>query len=336
MFKTPPFFWYQKNSSRSLKYLYPILWIGRLLYLFFSVQKKKRISPVTLNIPVICVGNVSLGGTGKTPTCLALYDVILEIYKEASCHFLTRGYKGSIKGPLRVKEDHNSDAVGDEALLLFQKAPTWVSRSRKAGGKKAEEAGATHLIMDDGFQNPDLFKDVSLIVVDGFFGFGNQCVFPMGPLREGLEEALGRAQGLVLIGEDTYGVQVLISRLAPTLPIIKAHFEPSLKAQQEFYKTKVIGFAGIGFPDKFYKTLQALNAEVLDFIPFPDHYKYPARVLKDLQFKAQKAGALLVTTEKDYVRLPNFFQKYVSVVPITLIFEDKIKLMKILKDHFHG
>ncbi len=285
---------------------------------------------------MICVGNVSLGGAGKTPTCLALYDVVSEVYPEASSHFITRGYKGSLKGPVLVKENHTSLDVGDEALLLDQKAPTWVARFRKSGGKKAEKSGATHLIMDDGLQNPSLFKDLSLIVVDGFFGFGNQHIFPMGPLRENLKESLEGAEGLILIGNDIYGVQELVSRLAPRLPIIKAHFEVDQKIQKVFYKKSVIGFAGIGFPDKFYKTLQDINANILDFISFPDHYKYPAYVLRDLVLKAQKSGAVLVTTEKDYVRLPDSFQKSVSVVPITLVFDDKTKLMNILKGKIHG
>ncbi|HQS84274.1 MAG: tetraacyldisaccharide 4'-kinase [Alphaproteobacteria bacterium 16-39-46] len=336
MFKGPPFFWYQKRASLSFKLLSPLLWIGQFFYGFFSSLKRKKSTSLKLNIPVICVGNVSLGGAGKTPTCLALYEIILETHPGASSHFITRGYKGSLKGPVLVKEDHTSLDVGDEALLLSQKAPTWVARFRQLGGKKAEKAGSTHLIMDDGLQNPSLFKDLSLIVVDGFFGFGNQHIFPMGPLRENLKESLERAQGIILIGDDIYGVQELVSRLVPSLPIIKAHFEVDQKIQKEFYKKSVIGFAGIGFPDKFYKTLQDINANILDFISFPDHYKYPTYVLRDLVLKAQKTGAVLVTTEKDYVRLPDSFQKSVSVVPITLVFDDKTKLMHLLREHLHG
>ncbi|MBS0185873.1 MAG: tetraacyldisaccharide 4'-kinase [Proteobacteria bacterium] len=336
MFKNPPLFWYKKKRSLSFIVLYPFLWFGQFFYRFFSSLKRKNTKSLKLNIPVICVGNVNLGGVGKTPTCLALSDLILEEYKNAACHFITRGYKGSLKGPVRVREDHTSFEVGDEALLLSQKSPTWVSRFRKLGGKKAEEEGATHLIMDDGFQNPSLFKDISLIVVDGFFGFGNQHIFPMGPLREDLQEAFNRAQGLIVIGKDLYGIQEITSRLSPKLPILKAHFEVDQKIKHAFDKKNVIGFAGIGFPEKFYKTLEELNANILDFIAFPDHYKYSISTLRNLESKAQKSDALLVTTEKDYVRLPKSFKKKVSFIPIDLVFEDKAKLINILRKNFHA
>lgn len=333
MFKEAPCFWHQKTLPFWVRIFYPFLWIVQFLYDLVTILRIKRVAPYKLKTSVICIGNINLGGTGKTPTCLALYDVLKDIFHGSECHFLTRGYKGFLKGPVQVDPLlHKSEDVGDEALLLAKKAKTWVSYSRKEGGVNAQNEGATHVIMDDGFQNPSLFKDLSLLVVDGTMGFGNQKVFPLGPLREKLKEALKRAHGIVLIGRDLYGAQDLIFSYAPNLPIIKAHFEPPQKAQKEFFKRRVFGFAGIGAPQKFYQTLQELGAEIIDFVSFPDHYTYPKSVLEKLQKEAQKAKAILVTTEKDYVRLPLFAREYIEFLPVSLVFDDKVKLVRILKE----
>lgn len=335
------FFWYSKSSSFfsrcAAPFFYVFLGFFSWVYVLGGFLKKRRVRPVFLKIPVICVGNVNVGGTGKTPTCLALWDVLSEISKESTGHFLTRGYKGYLKGPVEVDlKVHKSDAVGDEPLLLAQKSKTWVSKSRKAGGLEAQKRGAGHIIMDDGLQNEELHKDLSLIVVDGHFGFGNQHVFPLGPLRESLKKALQRAQGIVLIGEDLYGVQSLLSSLAPSLPLIKAHLRPSLQSKRMLQGKKVVGFAGIGFPEKFYKTLEGMEAEILGFYSFPDHYVYKKEDLEKLYHAAQESGSILVTTQKDYVRLPFWFQKKVHGVSVALDFENKESLVQLLKERIYG
>ncbi|EKV32497.1 Tetraacyldisaccharide 4'-kinase [Caenispirillum salinarum AK4] len=310
-----PEFWRTQNGI--VRLLEP----AGLLYAAAGRLRRARTTPHRAGIPVACVGNIVAGGAGKTPVCLSLADAL------TGAHFLTRGYGGSETGPLAVDLDrHTPEDVGDEALLLADRAPTWVARRRPEGAAAAEEAGARCLIMDDGHQNPTLAKDLSLVVVDGGYGFGNRRVLPAGPLREPLAEGLARADGVVLMGDDTARVA---RRLPPDLPVLRARLEPG-RAALRLRGQLVVAFAGIGRPDKFFATLVALGARVVAAHPFADHFPYRHDDIQPILDEAFQLGAIPVTTAKDAVRLPPDQRQQVDVVPVTVRWEDPPALRALL------
>ncbi|MBT4879651.1 MAG: tetraacyldisaccharide 4'-kinase [Alphaproteobacteria bacterium] len=274
-------------------------------------------TPVDLSIPIFCIGNLILGGAGKTPTAIAIATQMKEL--GLNVHFLSRGYGGALKGPLKVDPQiHSSRQVGDEPLLLSQTAPTWISRDRVQGAKKAMEAGADVIVMDDGFQNNSLQKDCSFVVIDGLNGFGNMRLFPAGPLREPLQEGLKRAQVAVIVGEDKQNVQQYLKRNHPDLPILEAILVPELAKTPACFPKKFIGFAGIAFPKKFFKTLESLGGKVVETHSYSDHHQYRKRELSFLKKRSRKEKACLITTEKDFFRLPKKHQKGIFPLPIRL------------------
>ena len=278
-------------------------------------------------VPVLCVGNAVAGGAGKTPVALDIGARLRARGVEA--HFLSRGYGGAASGPLRVDAArHTYRDVGDEALLLAEVAPAWIARHRAAAARAAVAAGAGTLVMDDGFQNPGLAKDVSLLVVDGGYGFGNGRVMPAGPLREPLAEAFGRAHAAVLMGADAADGSGRILRGA-SLPILRADARPGPEARTLAGKP-VVAFAGIGRPEKFFAMLGAAGAEIAAALPFPDHHPYTAGDEARLERLAEAHGAALVTTAKDAVRLPEALRATVTVLTITLEWEDEAAIEAIL------
>lgn len=285
--------------------------------------RRHHIQPAQCGRPVLCVGNLTAGGQGKTPTALALAGMVRA--EGAEPWFLTRGYGGSLAGPVRVAADHGSEEVGDEALLLAEAAPTIVSSDRAAGAALAVAGGAGAIIMDDGFQNPALHKDFSLVVVDGGSGFGNGRTIPAGPLREPVAEGLARAQGLVLIGPDRHGIA---GRLPGTLPLFEATLEPV--APERFAGRAVVGFAGIGRPAKFFDTLDGCGAVILDRRAFPDHHRFTPSEIDDLLRSAEQRKAILVTTAKDHVRLPAEIRPRVEVLSVGLVFARPAALAALL------
>lgn len=277
-------------------------------------------------IPVICVGNIVAGGAGKTPTCLALIDR-LRATRPCVPHILTRGYGGTEVGPRAVDPiRHDAARVGDEALLLAGHAPTWVARWRPDGAQAAAEMGADVLIMDDGFQNPSLVKDLSLVVVDGGYGFGNGKVIPAGPCREQIEDGLARADAVVLLGQDRAGVA---KRIGNRLPILRASLRPGPEAQA-FSGRKVVAFAGIGRPDKFFETLEECGAQIVAAHSFPDHHPYVRAEIAQMEAQAQSAGALLATTAKDAVRVPPDQRQDLAVLTVRLDWDDVCALDRLL------
>jgi tetraacyldisaccharide 4'-kinase len=266
-------------------------------------------------VPVICVGNIGVGGAGKTPVAIELARLLADAGRAP--HFLTRGYRGRERGPLRVDPAlHDARAVGDEPLLLARAAPTWVARDRAAGARAAVEAGAGCIVMDDGFQNPALAKDLSLVVVDGGYGFGNGRVMPAGPLREPVEDGLARADAVVLVGRDQAGAA---ARLGAT-PVLRARIVPDPLAQRFAGKT-VVAFCGIGRPEKFFATLKELGATVAEEMPYPDHHAFSDEEIVFVLEVAAKRGAVAVTTEKDHARLSPDAKLMVETVPIRIEFE---------------
>jgi len=282
-------------------------------------------------VPVICCGNVTAGGSGKTPVALAIARRLQAAGRHP--HFLSRGYGGTEKGPLAVApERHTAAEVGDEPLLLAAEAPAWIGADRAATARLAVAAGADVLVMDDGLQNGTLHQDLSLMVVDGGFGFGNGKLLPAGPLREPLPSAFGRIAAAVIVGDDETGVAGL---LPPGLPVLRARVVPGPEAAELAGQT-VVAFAGIGRPEKFFQTLAAAGAVIADAIPFPDHHPFSAADIAMLEGRAAALGARLVTTEKDRMRLAATAPDGIAALTIDLHWEDQGALDTLLTPLFDG
>ena len=253
-------------------------------------------------VPVICVGNLTHGGAGKTPTALAVGALL----KAAGARpfFLSRGYGGRLAGPVQVDPaKHSAGDVGDEPLLLARVAPTIVARDRVAGATLARRAGAMAIVMDDGFQNPSLAKDLSILVVDAGRGIGNGRVFPAGPLRAPLDAQLGRAQALVVIGDGAGASATVAAAKNTGIPIFPARLVPEPTDLAALTGRPVLAFAGIGDPEKFFATLAAAGVAVRARRAFPDHHAYTKADADSLLRETSAGGLIPVTTEKDMVRL---------------------------------
>lgn len=270
-------------------------------------------------VPVICCGNVTVGGAGKTTVVLDLARRLLD--RGQAVHILLRGYGGRSRGPHRVQLDDTAADVGDEALLLAEVAPTWTGGDRADSARLAVEAGASVLLMDDGLQNPSLTKDFSFLVVDGATGFGNGRVLPAGPLREPVAAGAARCQAAIAIGAGV--------ALPPALPVLRARLTqgPEISALRG---QRVLAFAGIAYPDKFFAPLIAAGALLVRRAPFPDHYAYHRRDIETLLDRAASLDAVLVTTPKDAVRLPHDVRARVRVVGVGLTWEDEPMLTRML------
>ena len=290
--------------------------------------------PVRAAVPVLCVGNLVIGGAGKTPVALSVGRRLIEHGRKV--HFLSRGYGGRVAGPLRVDpQNHTAADVGDEALLLAARAPAWVSRDRIAGvrvaGAAAEGApdGPEVILMDDGFQNPSVAKDLSLLVVDGEYGFGNGRVIPAGPLRETVPSALSRADVIVLIGEDIAGIENQPAVRESRLPVLKAHARPGPEAES-LKGQPVVAFAGIANPEKFFQTLEEAGCEIKASHAFPDHHPFGEEDIQRLKSEAADLNAKLATTEKDAMRLSPAALSGIVVLTIYLEWADEAALDAVL------
>lgn len=284
--------------------------------------------PLRAPSPVICVGNLVAGGAGKTPVTLALCDWFAT--RGISAQVVARGYRGRLVGPIRVDPSrHDAGEVGDEALLLAARAPTWIARDRATGVAAAAAAGAAAILLDDGFQNPTIDKALSLLVVDAGYGFGNQRVMPAGPLRENLRRGLARADAAVLLAVSGEERTVIAAEgLASVLPVIPAVLSPI--AGHRFAGERVYAFAGIGRPARFFATLRALGAKLEAEYAFPDHCRYRESDIKALSAAARAARAHLMTTAKDFVRLPLAARAGIDVLEVEVQWTDPAALAGIL------
>lgn len=321
-----PRFWYRDEIRTKAALLRPL---GEL-YGLAGRSRRWLTRPFRAPVPVICVGNLVAGGAGKTPVAIALARLLRE--RGAQPHFLTRGYGGKLRGPLQVDPArHDAEAVGDEPPLLAAEAPTWVCPDRAAGARAAVAAGAGVLIMDDGHQNPGLHKDLSLLVVDGEVGFGNGLMIPAGPLREPIAEGLARADAVVLMGEDR---KRLVERLSSDYgfrgPILRARLVPESSANW-LRGTPVVAFAGIGRPDKFFALLEGLGARLVARFDYPDHHRFDPDEILQMAELARDAEASLITTAKDFVRLPDSAKPMTRVLPVHAVWQDPDALDALLE-----
>lgn len=329
-----PRWWYVRDGAarrgsmpliRAL--LTPISWIWAAV----TARRIARATPRDVGVPVICVGNLTVGGVGKTPVVRALAQRLTARGKVV--HLLSRGYGGKLAGPLRIDPaKHTAAEVGDEPLMLAKDFPVWVSRDRAAGALAAAAAGAQAIVMDDGHQNPSVAKALSLVVVDGEtrgedWPFGDGRVFPAGPMREPLAAGLARADALlVLMPADVAQVDAGLAGALRGPPLLSGHLEPAAPPPPG----PQVGFAGIGKPWKVERSLAAAGCELADFAPFPDHAAYDEATLMRLAERAALFGAGLVTTEKDWVRLPPNWRSRVTAWPVRVVFDDAAGLDALL------
>ena len=316
-----PRFWFRPQSWQSLL-LAPL----GALYALGTSRRLARGNPIKLETPVICVGNINAGGTGKTPTVIYLVQELLALGH--SPVVVSRGYGGALQGPVLVDpRSHTASDVGDEPLLLAAFCSVVVSKSRLQGAERAEQEGASVILFDDGFQDPSVHKDLSFVVVDAKHGFGNGRCIPAGPLREPAAKGLARADALITIGpaaeQITFSAPQALSRF-------EASLEP-LPTGMDWAETRVLAFAGIGHPEKFFTTLKNLGAEIIHAEALADHQPLTQALMSRLIADARRHNARLVTTEKDAVRLPQSLRQEVLTLPVRLQLTNAPELKTLLE-----
>ena len=321
-----PKFWYRSRSWQAIL-LSPL----GVLYAWATARRQKNARPTQIDIPVICIGNLNVGGTGKTPTTIAIAQMLTS--RGIAVHIVSRGYGGSLQAVTQVDpRSHRADETGDEPLLMAAFAPTWVANERVEGARAAQNAGADVILLDDGFQDPSLTKDLAIVVVDAARGFGNRRCLPAGPLREPVHVGLKRADAVISIGEPEAQSQFR-ERSADQVGRI-AHLTASLKPIEmgmPWAEGRYLAFAGIGDPEKFFATLRGLGAPLVRTVALDDHQKLARPMIQRLMKEAQSMNAQLVTTEKDAARLPADLRSGILSLPVRLESDDANGLKTLLE-----
>jgi tetraacyldisaccharide 4'-kinase len=325
-----PGFWHRPSSWKS-HLLRP------LAALYGAVAERRlRRQGFDAGIPVFCVGNYHVGGAGKTPAVLALAKILRALGETPVV--LSRGYGGRLSGPVMVDPArHLASDVGDEPLMMSLAVPVAVARNRIDGVALAKSQRASVILMDDGFQNPSVAKDASLIVIDSESGLGNGRVLPAGPLRAPLKPQLARTDALVVVGDGSASAELAAAVTAKGRQVFAAHLKPDVKSVAALSGKRLLAFAGIGDPGRFFRTLRASGLEVVRERAFADHHVFSESDLDTLLADARRDQLALVTTEKDFARLrgaaqPPAFGSEIVVLPVTLEFADAAGLRKFLSD----
>jgi tetraacyldisaccharide 4'-kinase len=325
-----PAFWHRPSSWKS-HLLRPLA----ALYGAVAARRLQR-EGFDAGIPVLCVGNYHMGGAGKTPTVLALADMLRELGETPVV--LSRGYGGKLRGPVLVDPaGHNAADIGDEPLMMASHLPVVVARDRIDGVALARSRRASVILMDDGFQNPAIAKDASLIVIDGIRGVGNGKVFPAGPLRAPLPPQLARTDALVVVGEGAASKSIAASIAARGGQVFPAHLKPDAQSLSRLAGKRALAFAGIGDPQRFFRTLRANGIEVTQQRAFADHHPFSPSEIETLLADAKRDALVLVTTEKDLARLKSgagFAGWGEDIVPfaVALEFDDLSRMRRFLSE----
>jgi len=308
--KTPKF-WNNKNSIISIL-LIPLSFLWRLASILNTKKKQKFL------IPIIKIGNVVAGGAGKTPTVISLAQKLIN--SGTKVHIILKGYKSTAKNSIQVNTKiHTYREVGDEALICAKIAPTWVGKNRAISITKAIHERAELVILDDGLQDTSIIANLNILVFNGYQGIGNGRIIPSGPMRENLSQAINRSHLAIIIDGDKRNIKKLIDK---KIPVIDANIKIEDKYLNNFKNKKVIAFCGIGYPEKFYKTLENIGCQITYTKSFPDHYVYSRKDIQNLLKKSQELNSLLITTEKDHIKIMEDYKNRIYFFPISIEFND--------------
>ena len=325
--KTPKFWFKNKNEINPL-----LLTLKPLSKIWEFVTKFRLVYGLweKMPIPVICIGNITVGGSGKTPVTMAL-QLLLKDMGIRAC-VISRGYGGNNKYPHYVTKDDTFCKVGDEPIILSKKGAVIVSKVKKEGILKAFKDGFEMVLLDDGYQNSKINKDLSLLVVDSEILFGNEFIFPLGPLREPINSGLSRADAIVFVGNNykLNASKIKTLRTENKIPVLEGRINKK-KISANNKNKEVLAFSGIAFPDKFFKTLKNIGYDVVKTKVFPDHYPYTLKDMIKLKNYAENHELKLITTEKDIVRIPKKFHEFIHIIQIEFQFKDTIEIKRMIR-----
>ena len=316
--KTPKF-WSNKNSIISIL-LIPLSFLWQLASILNTKKKHKFL------IPIIKIGNVVAGGAGKTPTVISLAQKLIN--SGIKVHIILKGYKSTAKNSIQVNTKiHTYREVGDEALICAKIAPTWVGKNRAISITKAIHERAELVILDDGLQDPSIIANLNILVFNGYQGIGNGRIIPSGPMREKFSQAISKSHLAIIIDQDIRNIKALIDG---KIPVLAANLKIEDKYFYNFKNKKVTAFCGIGYPEKFYKTLENIGCQITYTKSFPDHYVYSRKDIQNLLKKSQELNSLLITTEKDHIKIMEDYKNRIYFFPISIEFNDYKTLDKFL------
>jgi len=319
-----PNFWKKKNNLIEKIIIIIFLPFSFLYFLISKIDRKIK-KTRKVGIPVICVGNINTGGSGKTPFVIYLTNLLKK--KKINAHIVSRGYLGKLHGPIKVDiKKHSYKDVGDEALLLAKETTTWISKNKFEGALMATLDGADVIILDDGLQNYSLHQDLKIIVVDGGFGFGNEHILPAGPLRETISSGIKKSDILILFNKDENYIEKKIKN-----KITVIHGSSKIKKFSSIKNKKMIGFSGIGNSKKFYTSLKKEKLNILKFFSFPDHYAFNKKKITGLINYAKKYNAILVSTLKDKQRIDFNQRRKIFFLDLEIGIKEEKKLINFLK-----
>jgi len=319
-----PGFWQKKNNLIE-KIIIILLLPFTFIYYLASKFDKKLTKKNKVGIPVISVGNINTGGSGKTPFVIYLVNLLKK--EKINSHVVSRGYLGNLHGPVKVDlKKHSYKDVGDEALLLAKETTTWVSKNKFEGTLMATLNGADVVILDDGLQNYSIHQNLKIMIVDGGFGFGNQFLLPSGPLRETISFGIKKSDMLIIFNKDENDIE---KKIKNKITII--HANSKIKNFSQLKNKKIVGFSGIGRSEKFHSSLKDQKLNIINFFPYPDHYSYNKKEINNLINYAKKNNAVLVSTLKDKQRINIDQRKKISFLDLKIEVKEEKNLINFLK-----